>query len=96
MARSYKNNQIVKFKYWNETTGKVEETQVLIIDVIPHLLHQLLINTIPRHRERAQLAFKVVLGALQAYVQQSTLLGLPVEFVFTPLKLFIERVLCEA
>ena len=39
MSRSYKDDQIVRFKYWNEAAGQVEENQVLIVDVIPHLLH---------------------------------------------------------
>ena len=64
MARSYKSDQTVSFNYYSEASGQVEQNQVLLIDVIPHLLHQLLLNTIPRHRDRAQLAFKVVLGCL--------------------------------
>lgn len=43
MARSYNQNQIVRFKYWAEASGQIEEIQVLLIDVIPHLLHQLLL-----------------------------------------------------
>ena len=53
MARSFKSDQIVRFSYFNETTNKLEDNQVILVDVIPHLLHHLLLTTIPKHRERA-------------------------------------------
>ena len=65
------------------------------MDVIPHLLFQLLIHTIPKHRERAQLAYKVALGILHAYVSQSVALGLPVAFVFPAVKQFLKGVVVE-
>ena len=46
-----------------------QEMRVVLVDVIPHLLVQLLLNTIPRHREQAQLAYKVAFGALQGYLK---------------------------
>ena len=95
MARSYRNNQVVSFKYFNSASGQIEDTQVILVDVIPHLLHHLLLTTIPRHRERAQLAFTVVLGAIQSFVRHSTSLGLPVNLVFAPIKEFFKKVLFE-
>ena len=43
MARSYKSDQIVRFSYFNEASGKPEENRVILVDVIPHLLHHLLL-----------------------------------------------------
>lgn len=53
MARTFMSNQIVRFKYFNEQTQSLEDNEVVMIDVIPHLLHHLLLITIPKHRERA-------------------------------------------
>ena len=95
MARSFKSDQIVRFNYFNETTNKLEENRVILVDVIPHLLHHLLLNTIPKHRERAQLPYKVALGILNAYVMHSSTLGLPIKYVFPSIKAFMRTVLCE-
>jgi hypothetical protein len=65
------------------------------VDVIPHLLYQLLIHTIPKHRERAQLAYKVALGLLHAYISQSVNMGLSVAFVFPAVKQFLKGVVVE-
>ena len=43
MARSFKSDQIVRFSYFNEASGKPEENRVILVDVIPHLLHHLLL-----------------------------------------------------
>ena len=72
MARSYHNNKIVTFKYFNESvagTSESQEMRVVLVDVIPHLQTHLLLNTIPRHREHAQLAYKVAFGVLQGYLK---------------------------
>ena len=95
MARSYKSDQIVRFSYYDETRGKSEENRVILVDVIPHLLHHLLLQTIPKHRERAQLPFKVALGILNCYVQHSCSLGVPIAFIFPSVKAFLRTVLCE-
>ena len=95
MARSLKNNQIVRFKYYNESSMQLEDNQVILVDVIPHLLHHLLLNVIPKQRERAQLAFKVSLGLIESYVNNSTVLGLPISYLFPTIKSFVRGVLCE-
>ena len=89
------SNQIVRFKYFNELTQSMDDNEVVMIDVIPHLLHHLLITTIPKHRERAQLAFKVSLGIIGAYMKHSTKMGLPSEYLFPVIKQFIRGILCE-
>ena len=80
-------------------TGQAEddpqEMRVVLVDVIPHLLSYLLMITIPKNREYADLAYKVSVGLLQGYLKQSQLLRLPNEFVFLPLKNFISDVVCE-
>ena len=53
MARSFKSDQIVQFSYFDERSNELKENQVILVDVIPHLLHHLLLTTIPKHRERA-------------------------------------------
>ena len=69
---------------------------MVLVDVIPHLLHHLLLNTIPRHRERAQLAYKVALGIIGAYTEHSAEMGLPNEYLYSSIRSFIRGVLCEA
>ena len=95
MARTYKSDQVVRFSYYSEEKSKVEESEVILVDVIPHLLHHLLLTTIPKHRERAQLPYKVSLGVLNAYILHSCTLGLPITFVFPSIKAFLRGVLCE-
>ena len=98
MARSYHNNKIVQFKYFDEQAagaGESSEMRVVLVDAIPHLLTQLLLNTVPKHREHAQLAYKVAFGALQGYLKQAQQLKLPASFVFAPLKKFVLAVLCD-
>jgi len=85
----------VRFRYYNQSSQQAEDTSIILVDVVPHLLHHLLLNTIPRYRERAQLAFKVALGCIHAYSQNSVVLGLPISFILPPLKQFVKRVLCE-
>ena len=95
MARSYRSDQIVRFSYYNQAKGEQEEHQVILVDVIPHFLHHLLLTTIPKYRERAQLPFKIALGILNAYVMHSCAMGIPIAFVFPSLKAFLRSVLCE-
>ena len=61
MARSYNHNKIDQFKYFHESVAGAkinnlgdegsQEMRVVLVDVIPHLLTQLLLITIPKHRE---------------------------------------------
>ena len=68
MAKTLKSEQIVSFTYYNEATQAVEDIQIVLVDVTPHLMHYLLLKMIPKHRERAQLAFKVSFGVMNAFV----------------------------